>query len=205
MMKRYLPRNMLCVCAGILLLSGCAGTSPQVDFYTLSAMPSSAGQSQTVCKNMNIGIGPVSWPRFLDRSQIVTRSGQNKLVFDEFNRWGGSLRQDFSRVMVQNLSLLLEGSNIIIYPQQAGISLNYRVELDIQQFDGRLDESVLLLTRWVIRAHDDKMLASAVSNIQQTVSGDDYESFVASQSEALATLSQEIATAMAGVCARPES
>ena len=36
-------------------------------------------------------LGPIDLPRYLDRPQIVPREAGNRLIVDEFNRWGGSL------------------------------------------------------------------------------------------------------------------
>ena len=38
-----------------------------------------------------IGVGPVKFPEYLDRPQMVTKNKEGILKFDEFNRWGESL------------------------------------------------------------------------------------------------------------------
>ena len=56
------------------------------------------------CSSQAISVGPVSWPRYLDQPRIVTRAGTNRLEANEFNRWGGSLEDDFVRTVIKNMS-----------------------------------------------------------------------------------------------------
>ena len=67
----------------------------------------------------------------------MTRSGENRLVYDESHRWGGSLEQDFLRVLGENLALLLNTERVAVYPIDPTFPIAYRVALDVQQFDGR--------------------------------------------------------------------
>mgnify|MGYP000004657022 CR=1 FL=1 len=77
------------LCSGLILvgLVGCA-TTPSSNFFVLSAgeVPTQGSPS-----GIALSIGPVDLPRYLDRPQIVSREGDNRLEVDEFNRWGGAL------------------------------------------------------------------------------------------------------------------
>lgn len=63
--------------------------------------------SEAAGKEETIGVGPVSIPDSLDRSQIATLSGGNEVIIAEFDRWSGSCRDEIARVMTENLSALL--------------------------------------------------------------------------------------------------
>jgi uncharacterized lipoprotein YmbA len=178
----------------VLTLSGC-GTTPSAEFYTLNPLRAPQTDNPTRPVDLPIGIGPVTFPEFLDRPQIVARTSSNRLEVDEFHRWGGSLQEDFSRVLVQNLSLLLGTNRIRIYPSQEQLDLAYRVTIDVQQFDGRLGEGVTLNAVWTL-LDEQKIEPLRVKRFQFTApaTAPDYEALVAAHSEALAALSQEIAS-----------
>ena len=191
----------------VLLLAGCVGKSPRVDFYLLSANagPGGAGVAGK-CSDQAISVGPVSWPRYLDQPRIVTRAGLNRLEADEFNRWGGSLEDDFSRTVIRNLSRLLRSELVMNYRRSAHFAPVYRVEMDVQQFDGRLDGDVMLVAKWsIIAATSGELEKVATSTIQKSTSGSDYEALVNASSMAVAQLSEEIAAQLARICAAASS
>jgi len=192
----------------VLLLAGCAGQSPRVDFYILSAGARPAGDASVPgkCSGQAISVGPISWPRYLDQPRIVTRAGTNRLETSEFNRWGGSLEDDFSRTMIRNLSSLLQSELVMSYRRSAHFAPVYRVEMDIQQFDGQLGGDVILGAKWSIIAETSGDLEKvATSTIRKSTSGSDYEALVNASSMAVAQLSEEIATQLARVCAAAPS
>jgi uncharacterized lipoprotein YmbA len=196
-------------CAGIalvctlMLVAGCASTSPKSDFYTLStdSAASTLPEAAQHCANTAVGIGPVSWPRYLDQPRIVTRPGPNRLEFNEFHRWGGSLQDDFERVLIRNLSQLLDSERVDNAELSARIKPDYRVELDVRQFDGRLGGVVTLDVRWDIIQHgSDKARVVKNSLLQETASDPTYDALVEASSRAVAGLAREIAVALAALC-----
>ena len=191
----------------VLILSGCATTRP-AEFYTLSPLSQSRAPlgSEQGCRDIEIGVGPVNWPKFLKRPQIVTRTSDNRLTISEFHRWGGSLQEDFSRVVAQNLSLLLDTQNVALYPRQGGRPITYRIEVDIHEFEGRLGNSVHLNAAWTLKDHDSNgVLAARRSVIKEPASSNDYESLVAAQSAAVATLSKRIADEITAQCTQSQA
>ena len=59
----------------VFTVFGCKGSTPPVTFYTLTPIPAiqNAGNEQAILKDVLIGIGPLKFPKILDRPQIVTR------------------------------------------------------------------------------------------------------------------------------------
>ena len=187
----------------VMLLPGCAGKSPPVDFYTLSTAAPSADTSTagTPCSDTVIAIGPVNWPRYLDQPRIVTRTGPNRLGFDEFHRWAGSLSDDFERVLIKNLASQLQSELLVSNRRSARFNPAYRVELDIQQFDGELGGDVILDVKWVISATAAGTPGSTHSTtIRETTTGADYDALVSASSRATARLGQAIAAELSNVC-----
>jgi uncharacterized lipoprotein YmbA len=190
----------------ILLVSACATTSRPVDFYTLSpATMAAEPESRTAnCRDTVIGIGPVLWPRYLDRPQIVTRLSPNRVSFDEFHRWAGPLEEDFERVLIDNLSRQLQTDYVIKYPGKLPYKPRYRVQIHIDQFDGQPGDAVTLKAFWaVVDQPEGKEPALHESLIRQATAGEGYEAMVAAASEAVAELSRRIAAEVSARCALP--
>jgi uncharacterized lipoprotein YmbA len=183
----------------ILSVSGCTGTSPNALYYTLSSIEkdSIADQSTITHNDLAIGIGPVTFPDQLERPAIVVQTGKNQLNINEFHRWAGSLQQNFTRVMTQNLAILLKTDQIMARPWERYFKPDIRIAVDIQKFGGQLGGYAELDTTWVI-VEEGKDVEAVVhrSEIKETVSGDSYEALVAAQSRALATLCKEITEAL---------
>ncbi|MDX2457048.1 MAG: PqiC family protein [Gammaproteobacteria bacterium] len=188
----------------VLLLAGCAGQSPRVDFYVLSAAAGSAEDASVVdsCSSQGISVGPISWPQYLDQPRIITRAGQNRLEANEFNRWGGSLEDDFSRTVIRNLSVLLRSELVMNNRRSGRFTPVYRVEMDVQQFDGQLGGDVILEVKWgIIAETSGELVRVKTSTIQKSTSGSDYDALVNASSKAVAQLSEEIAAQLVQVCA----
>jgi uncharacterized lipoprotein YmbA len=190
----------------VLLVSACATISQPVDFYTLNPVAVAGGEapSPANCRDVVIGIGPVLWPRYLDRPQIVTRLSPNRISFDEFHRWAGPLEEDFQRVLADNLATLLQNDYVIKYPGKLSYKPRYRVQIHIDQFDGKPGDAVTLEAAWSIVDQDsgkDAALRNSTSRVP--TAGEGYEPMVAAASEAVAELSRQIAAELSGRCARP--
>ncbi|TNF57324.1 MAG: hypothetical protein EP309_00660, partial [Gammaproteobacteria bacterium] len=85
--------------AVLVWLAGCASTPP-ASFHALSPLPEARDRQGSLTEgDLSLGIGPVTVPDFLDRPQLVTRPGANRLEVDEFQRWGGSLRADIVNIL----------------------------------------------------------------------------------------------------------
>lgn len=187
----------------VLLQAGCASQSPRVDFYMLSATAGAAGNAAVAdkCSGRAISVGPVSWPRYLDQPRIVTRAGPNRLETSEFNRWGGSLEDDFVRTVMKNISDQLQSELVVNYRRSGHFAPQYRVEINVLQFDGQLGGDVVLEAKWSIIAETSgELVRVKTSTIQESASAPGYEALVNASSMAVAQLSGEIAVELARVC-----
>jgi uncharacterized lipoprotein YmbA len=179
-----------------LLLAGC-GTSPPAKFYTLMPVVAQRPPEKVVetDKYTPIGIGPVEIPEYLDRPEIVTRAEQNQLILSEFNLWGGVLKADINRVLLENISALLAGDGIPIITWKTANSEVHKVPVLISRFDGSLNDGIALKATWAVLEKEGKVFEFfRESNITIPVKGSSYSSVVTAMSEALGELSKEIAT-----------
>jgi len=178
----------------VFLLAGCS-TTPAVRYYTLN--PSFEMQpdiSQAVSGDtLSIGVGPVEFPKFLDRPQIVTRKSQHRVEVSEFHRWAGSFSEDFLRVLSRNISMLLPADRVAAYPWTDHFPPTYRIQLTVEQFDGRFGGHVVLNVTWSVwnQKNTNKPVIKHTL-IKEPVSAENYDALVAAQSRAIGTLSRAI-------------
>ncbi len=191
----FLKTVTLVVTFTTLLLTGCGSSSPRVDFYTLNPLTGMQAEANTPAadQKLSIGVGPVEIPEMLDRPQIVTRSGPNKLKIDEFHRWAGRLDESFARVLAENISLLLGTDQVAVYPWQTDFKPRYRIALEIRYFEGQWGKDVLLEALWRVTSQESQQTHTVrKSVIREPLSATNYEELVAVKSRAIAQLSREI-------------
>jgi len=183
------------------LVIGCFGQTPQPEFYTLSpASGAASGPALASRPDLGLVVGPIEFPRYLDRAEIVTRDGSHRLVLADVHRWGGSLRSDILRVVADDLGRLLGTARVVIYPAEARFPAAYRVLLDLREFEGIPGGTITLRVRWTIaKADDGRALAVEESRIEQPIASASFEDLVAAESAALGTLNRQIAERMAAL------
>jgi uncharacterized lipoprotein YmbA len=145
-----LIRSLALACALVPLLSGCA-SSPSSTFYVLTPIPEAAVRSGDIAGGgLSVGIGPVVFPEFLDRPQIVSRAGDNRLELDEFHRWGGTVQDEFLRVWGENLTHLLGTSRVLVLPSESRMPIDFRITGEVISFGGMPDDHAVLKVRWAV-------------------------------------------------------
>ena len=182
-----------------LSVSGCVNLSPMSDpsrFFMLTPLPQSE-QSRPDTDKVNslfLGIGPIRFPAYLDRDQIVTRAGQNRFDVSENDRWAEPLEENFTRVLSQNLGMHLGGARIIRYPWQTGQRPTCQIEMEVLRFEPNTRQEVELLADWALIDLSTKVpLVFKKSRIARQTGTKSMEASVAALSETLGDLSREIA------------
>jgi uncharacterized protein len=185
------------------LAAGCFGRSPTSEFFTLSPVAKVAGLAPLTSRpNLGLVVGPTQFPRYLERPEIVTRDGDHRLVLEEWHRWGGSLRTDILRVVADDLGTLLGTTRIAVYPAEATFPVDYRILLDVREFEGTVGGSVRLRVLWsVVSAATGKALVVDASDIEQPIGSASWADLVAAHSAALGVMTRQIATRVAGLSA----
>ena len=178
----------------VFFLAACSSTPP-VAYYTLNTLPEMQQEipAEVMDDTIAIGVGPVEFPKFLDRPQIVTRKSQNQIEVSDFHRWAGSFPGDFSRVLAKNISILLPSDRVAVYPWGEQFSPTYLIKLEVEQFDGQLGEGVVLDVTWMVTDKEGtNTLVVRKSRIEEAALDETYEALVEAKSNGLATLSRTI-------------
>lgn len=190
--------TLSCICLILLTISGC-GRTPQSVYYTLSSIEDDTGlyTSTAALNDIAVGIGQIKFPDELEKPSIVTQFGQNQLMVNEIHRWGGSLKKNFTQILVENLAHLIQTDKVMARPWERYFKPDYRITMDVQQFGGRLGEYALLKVTWAV-IETEKESATSIQRtfIKEPVTDSSYASLVAAQSIALAGLSLDIAATL---------
>ena len=186
-------RRLVVILSGFFLFSGCFRESAPQQFYTLnSILHGTVAEKRPV--RIVVALGPVLIPDIVDKPQILVRTGENQIQLSERNRWAGSLKEDITRVLTENLNLLLENEGVRAMTDEIAINPSFRISVVVNRFDGRPGESVLLNAVWTISDQGAKNeFFVGTSIIRELTVASDFKSLVAAHSRALATLSRDIA------------
>jgi uncharacterized protein len=193
-MRRWLIRLLL-----IGVAVGCR--SPRSRFYTLDAIARSDGAAPASC---TVVVGPVSIPPAVDRPQFVLQVAPNRVTVDEFHRWASPLDDGVARAIAGDLAVLLGTSNVAALPA-TGVVPTYRVAVDVQRFESRAGESVLIEALWVVRPAGGGEATAGRTVATETVEGKDLDAVAAAHSRALATVSGDIAAAIRAQASVPRA
>jgi uncharacterized lipoprotein YmbA len=201
-MKRLCPSGVILLVFSYLT-AGCAlmgsGTQQPTKNYVLNSLYSEETRTRAMVELGDIGIlvGPVRLALYLDRVDIVIRDSQNQIRLAEFSQWAGPLQENFSRVLAENLSVLLATDKVGIFPGTRAISFDYNVTVDVTRFDGMPGQKADLRARWaILDKNRNKMLFEKHTVLNQPTENDGLEALIAAESRTLADLSREIAEAI---------
>jgi len=171
-------------------------------FFILTSAPevASSGSSRSAShRELSIGLGPIDFPGYLNRREIVTRMSGDQLQLSQNKRWAESLDSNFQRVLGQDLGRQLGTQRIVLFPWYGRPQIDYQVEVQVHRFDTDDTNRSQLNATWIIKdGRTGRELLANESNISGTVSATD-----AAGSEALSSdlniLSARIAESLLGL------
>jgi len=184
----------------VLILAGMAGcaSTPPSSFYVLTPLAEAEQrQGALIGTGITVGVGPMIFPDFLDRPQIVSRSSGNQLDLDELHRWGGSLEDSFLRTFGENLAHLLGTAQILVYPAEVRFPIQFRIIGNVLRFEGGADGQAVLKVRWaVVDPYSERPLIVRETAYRNRIVGAGRDALVAALSASLGDFSREVAEAL---------
>ena len=185
-----------------MMAAGCSVLSPQPDrskLFILSPVSDSAGAaakpaSTSPDSQLTIGVGPIGFPDYLRRPEVVTRVAPNRIDLSDERRWAEPLDRNFTRVLSENLATLLDTQRIEKYPWSLSTKVDYQIEVEVQRFETTSDGQSQLIASWIIRDGQSNKILYASKTIAGALAGADEVSASSALSNDLATLSKEIAS-----------
>jgi len=174
------------VCIAVLA-AGCASSPAR--FYTLSATAAPGAAASKI----SLAVGPVTIPPAVDRPQIVVSTSANQVTLDDFNRWASPLQDNLGSVVAENLVALLGTPRVTLFPQTLGTDVDYRVQIEIRNFESAPGKSAALDALWTVRRTKDGKTETGRTSVRENVADSGYEALAAAHSRGVARLSQDIA------------
>jgi hypothetical protein len=138
---------LLIICIPIFLGS-CSLFSPVPDDPVRHLLEAAVSPRTANSSSPAVAIARPSIPPYLERSELVTRSGAGTLEIHEKDLWSEPLDSGISRVLADNLRRLTRSTNI--QPSGNFITQDYSVlvEVRIERFDPLPDGSLVLECTW---------------------------------------------------------
>ena len=190
-----MTKQKLILLAFGLMVAGCSPLAPRPDyarFFILTPIAHSANPAPAT-SNLAIGVGPIDFPGYLERSQVVIRSAPNELDLSPIDRWGEPLNKNFKRVLSENLAQLLNTYNIEEYPWSYETKVDYQIAIQVLNFETSSNGQSLLRARWIIKdgkTGRDLYASETTANVPVGAGGTGISAALSSD---LSTLSQAIA------------
>jgi uncharacterized lipoprotein YmbA len=179
-----------------LIVNGCS-TGPPTRLYVLTSLPRAESvPPATGGRELSLGIGPVELPQYVNRPQIVTGQQSSELQSAASAQWAEPLQDGFTRVLAENLSLLLATDRVALFPWKT-FAPEYQVVVEVTHFLGQTGGAVSLVALWSILTKDGReALVSKKSSFRETTGSSEYAALAAAMSRTVAALSRDIAAAL---------
>jgi hypothetical protein len=218
-----------------VMLDGCSfNRQPPTRFYILTTLPRGEGAPLAgTARVISIGVGPVELPQYTNRPQIVTGGHSTELRPAPFAHWAEPLRENFTRVLAENLSTLLATDRVMLYPWKSPMTMDYQIIVEVTQFLGEPGEAASLTALWSVVGKNSKEVLISKKSVfseeprsklrgidatkssersklrgiapvaSESSSSHDYEALASTLSKLVASLSREIAATVAQLSQQP--
>lgn len=184
----------------ITLLAGCSFLSPRPDltrYYVLTAVASADSTPPAhSLSHLAIGLGPVKLPDYLSHSEVVTRVAPNRVELSATDRWAEPLDESFRRVLARNLATALGTDQVMPFPWDPSVALDYKIEVTVEHFERDASGGTQLAASWSIRdGRNGGLLESRQANFAESGTGG-IEGSATALSADLSDLSRQLADAV---------
>ena len=131
---------------------------------------------------------------------MVTRTKEKMIQFAQFDRWGESLDLGLARLIREDLAVILPGAKVTSYPWDPSVAVKYQINVEVIQLDSQLDKDMFFAVQWmIIDVQNSKTVIIKTSEFRTAIVPQNYSGLAKALSEASASLSSQIAEALAGL------
>ena len=182
-----------------LSLTGClgGGSKNSLRYYLVYPVPV-AGDEIDTQRQLAIELIDLHIPQYLERFQMVNRSGDNQLRFSDSNQWGEPLRKNLLRTLAINLATRLSTIDIGTPLNRSSSLPDYRIHIHLGQFETDSYGRVQLSGRWQLTGADEKELGMYYASLQSDdkIEPGDYDQIVADMQELFGEFCDQIAASI---------
>lgn len=191
-MNRSFLKRMMALTLPLLLAACVGGGSPGVRHFLIAPMVEE-NISETLLRPLEVAVEPVVIPSYLNRPQIVQRTGANEFALSDAYYWVEKLSDNLTRVLAENLGGMLTSATVQVLPVTRKTAFDARVAVEVIAFESEVGKEVRLKARWRLYDGEGVLLLTQLSNIA-VVSEPDMPSVVQAMSRAYSQFCREVAT-----------
>jgi len=190
----------------VLILSACASKQPTYYYALKPIMATPAKAKPSADSAVTMGIGPLSFPEWLNQTGVVTYKSNNELNIPYYRVWAGDLAPMIVNVVAANISSLNGWPRVFPFPWDNRHRPVYQVRLHIEEFAGSLNREARLHVKWTLLDEQGRNeLFSHVEYMSLPVKSALYRDYVGALNQLLNDLSQKIAKDTADYIEREKS
>ena len=177
-----------------LLSISCGSTRPS-RFYLLS--PNDGSPKVAPGETPSLGVGPITFPAYLDRTEIVIRR-DGEIDLQTFERWAEPLPGHFLSVLVDNLAGRTGSDRVYSFRWPGIVSFDHRLAGSVSRFEVDSSGQAVLSIQWrIVDAEGTAVVPTRRSRFTAASTAGDYRDMAAALSRTLAAFSDEVAAALA--------
>jgi len=188
--------------SGLVLLvalgaGGCV-LAPRPDhtrYYTLSpeAGPPAAARGTAP----SLGLGPITWPPYLDRPELATRLGPEQIGYSAVERWAAPLDEIFERALAEDLRARVPAREVVLWPWSRSAPPDLAVSVQVLRFESEAAGAAVFDARWTLQGGaGGPALASGETRFREAVPPNDAASAVAALARGIGSLARDVAAAV---------
>ena len=175
------------------LLIACSSSS-STQFYLLKAInPENIAVNKPRSKNLKVLVNPIKFPEYLDRPQMVIRDSSYKLKLSENHRWAEPLNNEFTRVLIKNLSIRIAPNHVLEYSELNGSQPDIHLSIKVLRLDVNADDQAILSVKWAYWLGNNAAINRFSNEYSIPIKNNTYDSKVEAQSQAIALFTDELA------------
>lgn len=181
----------------LLTLAGlvaCVGRSAPSQFYLLQPLDAAA-DARAALQGLRLGVGPVHFPAYLKRPQMVIGETGGRFRLEERQRWAERLDDSFVRVLADNLGRLLGTDRVVVHPWSRSQVPDWSVRVDVVQLHAGERGQLQFEARWSVLQGEKERVARR-SAYRLPVPPNDYAAIAHAHSEAVSRFSREVAATL---------
>jgi uncharacterized lipoprotein YmbA len=142
------PMRLPFYAALVSVLSGCTLSPTPTDYFLLEPVAPLAREYAASAPPVVIGLGPIRFPRYVDRPQMVVALSGGQFRLRENERWADNLRENFSRVLAEDLAARIPGDRVLLHPWSRTDDVDFKLTVRVNEFHMTDSGAALLDARW---------------------------------------------------------
>ena len=177
----------------LLLLIGSCANSPTAGVYRLNPQQSAHPLDPGI--PLAIAVDYVTVPEQVDRPQLVVRVDQSRLRIVNAARWNEPLKDQIGNVLALDVAQIFRDARVADTSQTTDRA-TFRLAINVRIFDAKPGTGAVLCIVWSILTPDATQVLNGKSVVLQQIDRDGYDAVVDAQSQALESISADIADAI---------